>query len=362
MTLKVEWPPLPGQPAPATPALSSGPVIPDDWRPLDLAPILAGGHVDPAPSLLTRTDGAGLVYPGKLHSFAGESESLKSWLLQLAAVEELGAGGRVLWLDYEDSAPSVVGRLLALRCSPESILAGFRYLRPAGPLGPVRDAILAALLTEGATLVVLDGVTEAMALLGLDPDANADVARFLTELVRPLTAGGAGVALIDHVTKARESRGRYAIGAQHKLAGLDGAGYTVDLLAPFGHGRHGIARLTVSKDRPGRVREHCPGQVAGELHLRSQPDGSILAEIAPPVGASGEPFRPTVLMGRVSAALEGSPAGLSVRGIADVVAGKATGVRLATQVLIAEGFVRVEQAGQSRLHYSVRPFREDLDG
>lgn len=34
-----------------------------DWQPLDLAPILDGGHVDPAPALLYRLDGAGLIYP-----------------------------------------------------------------------------------------------------------------------------------------------------------------------------------------------------------------------------------------------------------------------------------------------------------
>jgi len=33
---------------------------------------------------------------------------------------------------------------------------------------------------------------------------------------------GAGVLMLDHVVKSEESRGRYAIGGQHKLAGLTG--------------------------------------------------------------------------------------------------------------------------------------------
>jgi len=333
-----------------------------DWQPLDLAPILDGGHVDPAPALLYRVDGAGLIYPGKVHSFAGESESLKSWALLVAAVAEINAGRVVAWLDFEDSAPSVVGRLLALGASREAILSCFRYHRPSEPLGTARGAILADLLADRPTLAVIDGVTEAMSLLGLDPSSNADVATFLTALVRPLAGAGAAVATIDHVTKSREGRGRYAIGAQHKLSGLDGAAYTLELAAPFGHGRHGIARMYVQKDRPGRVREHCPGQLAGELHLRSQPDGSVLAEITAPVSQDEMPFRPTVLMSRVSRLLEASPAGLSGRAIGDAVAGKTAGVRLATQVLVSEGYVAVETVGQARLHRSIRPFTEDVDG
>ena len=48
--------------------------------------------------------------------------------------------------------------------------------------------------------------------------------------------------LVDHVTKSKDDRGRYAIGAQAKLAGIDGAAYSVKMVSPFGRGRTGRAR------------------------------------------------------------------------------------------------------------------------
>ena len=92
-----------------------------------------------------------------------------------------------------------------------------------------------------------------MGLLDLSINSNDDTARFFERLVRPLTREGAAVLLLDHVTKDAASRGRHAIGAQHKLAAIDGACYSLERVAPFGHGRSGSSRLVLQKDRPGWV-------------------------------------------------------------------------------------------------------------
>ena len=63
--------------------------------------------------------------------------------------------------------------------------------------------------------------------------------------------------LIDHVTKNSDSRGRFAIGAQAKLAGLDGAAYTIEVRKPLGRGMEGALSVRVAKDRPGAVRPNC---------------------------------------------------------------------------------------------------------
>ena len=96
---------------------------------------------------------------------------------------------------------------------------------------------------------VIDGVTEALTIFGLDLNDNADSARWYQQLPRPIVRRGAAVLLIDHVTKDREGRGRFAIGAQHKLAGVDVA-YGVEVVEPFGGGRDGLVKVTVAKDRP----------------------------------------------------------------------------------------------------------------
>jgi hypothetical protein len=64
---------------------------------------------------------------------------------------------------------------------------------------------------------------------------------------------GAAVVAVDHVTKGSERNG-FAIGSQHKIAGLTGAGYTMEMVDPFGRGRSGKAVIRVgSKDREGYV-------------------------------------------------------------------------------------------------------------
>jgi hypothetical protein len=82
---------------------------------------------------------------------------------------------------------------------------------------------------------VVDGVTKAMVLQGLDIRDNKDVAEFLTKLARPLADAGAAVLLIDHVTKDREGRGRWELGAHHKLAGTD-LTHMLEPIRSFGRG------------------------------------------------------------------------------------------------------------------------------
>lgn len=196
------------------------------WAPVDLSGLLAGTVDRPQPQLLRQDDGQALLYPGKAHAFVGESESGKSWLAQCAAAEQLLAGGRVLYIDFESDAPDVVGRLRALgvpaaRLTPQQ----FAYVRPEHGLARVaaeREAF-AELLGQTYQLAVLDGVTDALGIFGWSLYNNDEAARFLREVARPLARHtGAAVVLVDHVVKDREGRGRYAIGAQAKLAGIDG--------------------------------------------------------------------------------------------------------------------------------------------
>jgi hypothetical protein len=205
------------------------------WRPVDLAAALDGGTIDPAPVLLTRDDGACLLYNGKVHTIAGESESLKTWLILLACATVINTGYHALFIDYEDAPDPIARRLLALGCSLDTILRFFHYVRPAEPYAAPAAAVLASALPGPMAIVVIDGVTEAMSAHGYDPNDNADVAVFSARLPRPFAATGAIVVMIDHVTKNREGRGRFAIGAQHKLSAVDGAAYTVELAGVRGH-------------------------------------------------------------------------------------------------------------------------------
>ncbi len=299
-----------------------------------------------------------MFYRKKTNTVFGPPECAKSWLLAAAAAQELNSDRPVLWVDFEDTAASLVGRLLALGVDRERLIRLVRYVRPSEPL-PADWPLPSTLTQPGLTLAVIDGVTDAMALLGLDPNSGSDAATFFTRLAFPIASSGAAVVLIDHVVKNTESRGRYATGSQHKLAAIDGAAYTMTNKAPFGHGKRGISTIDVAKDRPGHVREHAAGDRFADLILTSEPDGTVFAELHPPAGGSDQPFRPTTLMARVSSWLQTQPDGASGTQIENAVPGKATGVRTALKTLTAENFITAAPGrnGGRRYHHN-KPFTE----
>lgn len=229
------------------------------WAAEDLTDILDGTRVPVVPELGTRSDGVRLLYRGKEHVVAGEPESGKTWFMLKCAHDVLVAGGRVTYVDFEDDAPTVVGRLVDLGTVKERLrpAAGqFRYVRP--DIKP-RHGELAELLAfpEGpADLLIYDGWTEGAELMGLKINDQGDMAVWRRHLVRPALSLGAAVLTSDHVVKDKEHRGRYSIGAQHKLAGLTGVMFLVDVAETWGRGSKGRSRILIAKDRPGSLRPH----------------------------------------------------------------------------------------------------------
>lgn len=336
---------------------------PTSWDSLDLDPVLAGKTIDPPPTMLARTDGLCLLYPGKIHAFNGEPESGKGWLAMFACAERIVAGEHVLYIDFEDVAATAVARLLSLGVDPSLLLTYFHYIRPDEPLaGQAIVSIEHALRRYAPTLCIVDGVTEALTLHGWDINDNNDQAKYLAAIPRRLARRGAAVANIDHVVKSRDGRGRYAIGAQHKLAGIDVA-YTVDVTKPLGRGLDGQLRLDVAKDRPGFVRGASGfGKHAADLLLSATADGTcVTIELRPPAASAPDGrFRPTHLMEQLSLFLEASPEPLSTNTLLDGIAGKRDHRRRALATLIAEGYIAVESGpNRAKFHRLVRPFREE---
>lgn len=342
------------------------------WRPVDVPLILAGDLTPPQPAYLERQDHHKLLYPGRVHTFQGESESLKSWIALLACAQELALGHHVGYLDFEDTAESILGRLLALSVDREHLAKQFTYVRPAEALDLGAAHHLERLVADRHfTLVIVDGVTEAMSLEGFDLLDNKDVATWLARLPRRIADLGPAVVMIDHVTKSKEGRDRYAIGAQHKLAGIDGAAFTVDPIHPLAHLAEnavepvtGVSRITISKDRPGAVRGFAAGnRHVGELHITAYPDGGITARIVPAVELPEGGFRPTHLMAKITEILlPVPPPGFSKNAIRGGVKGKNTVIDLALELLIAEGYVITTPGPRGAIfHQAVRPFDPKRD-
>lgn len=223
------------------------------WLPVDLEPYLRGQVTRPEPTVgIVRRDGLRLLYPGREHTVIGEMESGKSWFSLACSAAELHEGYPVVYVHFEESDPTdTLERLRALAVPDALILELFRFVGPSEPVDPT---MLAILLDPAPSLVVLDGVNEAMALHNMGIRDEDGAAAFRRRLVKPCTARGAAVLADDHVVKDRERRDRGPLGSIHKGNGLTGALILLENVAPFGRGERGCSHVFVTKDRPGYLR------------------------------------------------------------------------------------------------------------
>lgn len=169
----------------------------------------------------------------------------------------------MLFLDYESDPATVVDRLLKMGTPKGAITEHLHYAQPE--VDPVTSTVhelqqWQQILSTEYTLAVIDGVTEALGTSSASSMDNDEVAHWIRKVPRAIADHtGAATVLIDHVTKSREGRGRFAIGAQAKLSSLSGAAYMVEPLEPLGVGMEGRLQIKVAKDRPGSVRPHSVG-------------------------------------------------------------------------------------------------------
>ncbi len=101
--------PVPALVFPAAPVASLP--APASWLPASLPSAFAAGLVTPDTRVLARKDGFHLFYRGRVNNLIGESESGKTWVALLAVVQEIKAGNKVVFVDYEDSITALLVRL-----------------------------------------------------------------------------------------------------------------------------------------------------------------------------------------------------------------------------------------------------------
>lgn len=340
---------------------------PRTWVAQDLRSVLDGSYQPPQPTVGRRDDGVGLFYPGRMNSVASESEAGKTWFALIACLQEINDGNHVLYLDFEDDAGGVVGRLLCLGANPADVLDRFHYVRPENQPSDIDLIDLAMVLEHNPTLAIVDGVTEGMSLFGLELKDNTDIAKFGRLLLRPLQNAGAAVVTLDHVVKSSENRGRYSIGGVHKLNGLNGVMYILENRRPFGIGVTGKSTIRVAKDRPGQIRKNGLSHSSGmhwyaDLVVKSETQEYAEAHLYAPTQrdeddreADEEARRMRGLQAKVLDALAGAPGPLPGKGIEDRVAGRATDVRRAVAALVDSGRIVTEPGPRGATLHSLAP-------
>jgi len=331
------------------------------WAPLDLQDMVdqVANGIDGRlqPTVLTRDDGAGLLYPGMVNGVHGESGSGKTWLALHACAQELQAGHRVVYIDHEGDPRSIIARLLDLGQTADTIVRRFLYVQPETPFTDGGTALLEAVRMAEASLVVIDSTGEGLALGGAKPNADEEVATWFREVPRRIADQGPAVLLLDHTAKANGGE-LWPIGSQRKRAAINGAQFYIETLAPFSRDRAGAAKLICAKDRHGHYRL---GEKVATLRVTPDPDG-LRITLPAPEARTDPPFRPTTLMEKVSRALEAAPAPLTFRGILQAVQGREEAIRQALDVLTTSGHIqRTPGPRNSHQHTSLRPYRQTDD-
>jgi hypothetical protein len=339
----------------------------DDWAGhdlLELATAMRDGTYQPiTPTILQVEGSTPLLYDNRINGFFGDPTSGKTWLAECAAVEVLRNGGRVLWIDYEDNPRGTVERLVLSFELTDDELARFDYRNPTSGIGRGLETLAAETLEY--RLAVVDSTGEAMAAGGVngnDDDAAANWFRMLKQL--HALPGQPAILVIDHTPKDPNAPKLSPIASQRKKAAITGALYRVDTVIPFAKGKSGLVKLTTAKDRNGN---RPTGDVACEVDMTAANVNGYdvlhptfrLTE-SQQLAAQGKPWRPTVLMERISQWLELYP-GATRTSVETSVEGNGKALRDAMDALIADGYVTKQDGphGASLLTVS-KQYRRDI--
>lgn len=244
----------------------------ETWGRVDLTgiidDIISGAYQPPMPSVGQFGDRA-LFYKDAVNSVAGPPSSGKTWVVLVAARQEMEAGRDVVYIDMENGVGPFISRLINdMGVDAGLIKDRLVYIFPEEKLGDESGQFLKeALRGVRPTLIALDTTGVSMALEHTAPNDDDAVARWFKRIPSALARRtGAAVVLIDHVPKNSEND--TPIGSQRKMAAVD-AQYMLRNGTRFSRTADGLADVVCSKDRHGRF---TPGDTICRLSMRHVDD------------------------------------------------------------------------------------------
>jgi hypothetical protein len=227
--------------------------------------------------------------------------------------------------------------------------------------GTIHSVNLAQLINESPfDLAIIDTVTGAMSVEGLDPNTGTDVETLYRILPGKLAKSGTAVLMLDHVTKNTDSRGKYAIGSERKLSGVTGASYNLKTTNPWKRATMtpltGSFDLVIAKDRAGHIGS--TGETITTGIVTSDPDGGLRIKLMPPDDTTLIP--PIKRLREILDYLK-SYDGASGGAIEKSVKGNSESIRDALKYLVSVGALAVTKSGQGHYHYRNEQRIKELD-
>ena len=236
----------------------------------------------PRPNLVPLVGGGSLLYSGMTHTIAAPSGTGKSWIALAAMLAAAADTGRpVLLLDYEASIEVAISRLRQLGAGrADADRVGYWQLDRA-LTGDTQQALTAWVDRHQPCLVVLDGVTRATALHGIDAETdNAGYTDWAALVEKTCRANGGAddpaLLLIDHVSEKTGS-GLNARGVTAKRDTVTGAAYMLTG-GPVSPHREARFSLVIAKGRHGGER----GTPAAHVVTRPAADGQLEVRFVAP--------------------------------------------------------------------------------
>ena len=309
-------------------------------------PLVAGDAVK-IPALLTRSDGETLLYEGRLNSLFGEPGLGKSWVALMAVIEVVKNGSRVVWWDFEDRPGTLAARLTALGAANLIDSDSLIYATPDLADDPTEMAAMCMWLARGDRpgFVVIDSVESA----GLATDSN-NAGPWYDKHADPWLNAGVGVLTLDHIPKRVQDRPRGAIGSQHKMARISGAGLLLTG-TPWTKTQGGKVKLVNHKDRQGDLPAPINKTVA-IIEVTHGEDGLLLYSINAPEAEENTEDVTYLLLEAIAAA---GPQGVRTKkGIRGLLKAGHRKVDPALDDLLNQGLVSIGKDGQTNI-YVVTP-------
>ncbi len=314
----------------------------------------AGTAADPLPSL----PGFPYLHAGSGAVIVGPTGGGRSALIQAGLYDAAGAGLRCAYLGCEVTESEFNARAAILaQCRGDSVtdelresLARVRYLNLASVTAQAEQDPEAWVqgITARYAVVAIDPLSAVASALDLDFDkSNAEFIRFYDRLVQPLTTRGVTVLIVDNIGHAEDAK-RRAKGASAKQDRADLTFSCSPSTSPVG--------LAVKAQKVRSVRA---GFQRGDEWLFVK-DTQRIEHRGHQEPADRPAFRPTNIMEKVSRAVEHAD-GLTRNAICTAIGGRKENVTLALQLLVSEGYIAAEKAGQAHHHRSVKPYREAID-